>query len=200
MRTALYINAGRCQLSVHAMLKSCALAESGFGSDLVRHTLFDYIEGSVIGVHCERFSVCTWLVIPDIRGHPRLHNGFACMSAALVVHSARTFARASRTSFPIALRALRSTAYLYTMKQPSLPVFHIDAFSAAPFGGNPAAVCLLTSALPDSVRQKIAQELNLSETAFVEPLTTSTSGDANDLQRSFAEDDSFRLRYDFFTI
>jgi len=51
------------------------------------------------------------------------------------------------------------------------PFLHIDAFSAKPFGGNPAAVCLLgRDAVPDTRRlQAVAMEMNLSETAFVTP-------------------------------
>ena len=49
-----------------------------------------------------------------------------------------------------------------------LPIFQVDAFSAAPFSGNPAAVCLLSESLADDTMQKIAAEMNLSETAFVQ--------------------------------
>lgn len=48
-----------------------------------------------------------------------------------------------------------------------IPLFHIDAFSSDVFKGNPAAVCLLESWLPEEVLQSIAFEHNLSETAFV---------------------------------
>ena len=37
-------------------------------------------------------------------------------------------------------------------------------------GGNPAAVCLLKEDIPDETKQKLAMEMNLSETAFVLPL------------------------------
>ena len=47
-----------------------------------------------------------------------------------------------------------------------LPIFQIDAFAEAPFQGNPAAVCPLENWLPDAVLQSIAEENNLSETAF----------------------------------
>lgn len=47
-----------------------------------------------------------------------------------------------------------------------IPIYQIDAFAEAPFRGNPAAVCPLESWLPDSVLQAIAEENNLSETAF----------------------------------
>lgn len=59
-----------------------------------------------------------------------------------------------------------------------LPLFQIDAFATKVFRGNPAAVCPLSSWLPDSTLQAIAQENNLSETAFF-----------------VAEQDSYRLRW-----
>ena len=45
----------------------------------------------------------------------------------------------------------------------------VDAFSAKPFGGNPAAVCMipLGVSLSDAEMQQIAAEMNLSETAFL---------------------------------
>jgi PhzF family phenazine biosynthesis protein len=45
--------------------------------------------------------------------------------------------------------------------------FQVDAFTAAPFGGNPAAVCLLEEAREASWMQQVGMEMNLSETAFV---------------------------------
>lgn len=49
------------------------------------------------------------------------------------------------------------------------PSFIVDAFSAKPFGGNPAAVCLVDDALSDESMLAIAREFGLSETAFVVP-------------------------------
>lgn len=48
-----------------------------------------------------------------------------------------------------------------------LEMFQVDAFSAKPFGGNPAAVIVLDGWLPDALMQRIAEENNLSETAYV---------------------------------
>jgi predicted PhzF superfamily epimerase YddE/YHI9 len=48
-----------------------------------------------------------------------------------------------------------------------LPLYQIDAFATELFTGNPAAVCLLKSWLPDALMQSIAAENNLAETAFV---------------------------------
>ena len=45
--------------------------------------------------------------------------------------------------------------------------FTVDAFAEQVFQGNPAAVCLLDNWLSDELMLKIAQENNLSETAFV---------------------------------
>jgi len=47
-----------------------------------------------------------------------------------------------------------------------LSIYQIDAFANKPFEGNPAAICPLQNWLPDEVMQLIAQENNLSETAF----------------------------------
>ena len=47
-----------------------------------------------------------------------------------------------------------------------LQLYQIDAFTSDVFGGNPAAVCPLEYWLEDKILQKIAQENNLSETAF----------------------------------
>ncbi len=50
-----------------------------------------------------------------------------------------------------------------------IPIFQIDAFTNKVFGGNPAAVCPLTTWLPDEVMQKIALENSVAETAFFIP-------------------------------
>lgn len=47
-----------------------------------------------------------------------------------------------------------------------LKIFQVDAFAANVFEGNPAAVCPLNEWLDDAILQKIAEENNLSETAF----------------------------------
>jgi PhzF family phenazine biosynthesis protein len=51
----------------------------------------------------------------------------------------------------------------------NIPIYQIDAFSNRVFAGNPAAVCPIEEWLEDSVLQAIAQENNLSETAFFVP-------------------------------
>ena len=63
----------------------------------------------------------------------------------------------------------------YALGQPeyhrvmSLPLFHVDAFTAKPFAGNPAAVCPLAGWLDDGLLQAVAAENNLSETAYFVP-------------------------------
>ncbi len=47
------------------------------------------------------------------------------------------------------------------------PIVVVDAFTAKPFAGNPAAVCLLAAPADDAWMQSVARELNLSETAFL---------------------------------
>jgi predicted PhzF superfamily epimerase YddE/YHI9 len=58
------------------------------------------------------------------------------------------------------------------------PIAQVDAFTATPFGGNPAAVCLLAEAREHRWMQAVAREMNLSETAFL-----------------LAEADGYRLRW-----
>ncbi|MEM7780399.1 MAG: PhzF family phenazine biosynthesis protein [Pseudomonadota bacterium] len=48
-----------------------------------------------------------------------------------------------------------------------IPYWHVDAFSAQPFGGNQAAVMVLDQWLPDDVLVKIGGENLFAETAFV---------------------------------
>jgi len=47
------------------------------------------------------------------------------------------------------------------------PFTQVDAFTDKPFGGNPAAVCLLAAARDASWMQLVAREMNLAETAFL---------------------------------
>lgn len=46
-------------------------------------------------------------------------------------------------------------------------ITQIDAFTDKLFGGNPAAVCITSEPLEDTLMQQIATEMNLSETAFL---------------------------------
>jgi PhzF family phenazine biosynthesis protein len=47
------------------------------------------------------------------------------------------------------------------------PVVQVDAFADRPFTGNPAAVCVMDGARDEEWMQKVAMEMNLSETAFL---------------------------------
>ncbi|MGW2638368.1 PhzF family phenazine biosynthesis protein [Streptomyces sp. NPDC001348] len=58
-----------------------------------------------------------------------------------------------------------------------MPILIVDAFADRPFAGNPAGVLLL-DAFPDEDRlQKVAMELNLSETAFAHRLPEGSDAD-----------------------
>ena len=46
-------------------------------------------------------------------------------------------------------------------------IFQVDAFTEKPFSGNPAAVCILPGPCDPAWMQKVAKEMNLSETAFL---------------------------------
>ena len=51
----------------------------------------------------------------------------------------------------------------------SIRQYQVDAFTTRAFAGNPAAVCPLVTWLDDALLQAIAEENNLSETAFFVP-------------------------------
>jgi len=57
-------------------------------------------------------------------------------------------------------------------------IVQVDAFTAVPYAGNPAAVCVMNEPREDGWMQRIAMEMNLSETAFLTP-----------------EQDGYRLRW-----
>jgi len=46
-------------------------------------------------------------------------------------------------------------------------IVQVDAFTSTPFAGNPAAVCVLSQPVGDDWMRQVAQEMNLSETAFL---------------------------------
>jgi predicted PhzF superfamily epimerase YddE/YHI9 len=50
-----------------------------------------------------------------------------------------------------------------------LTIVQVDAFANRPFGGNPAAVCVLPEPRDDGWMQDVAREMNLAETAFLHP-------------------------------
>jgi PhzF family phenazine biosynthesis protein len=49
------------------------------------------------------------------------------------------------------------------------PIVQVDAFTAKPFGGNPAAVCVMQEPRDGAWMSSVAMEMNLSETAFLYP-------------------------------
>jgi len=57
-------------------------------------------------------------------------------------------------------------------------IVQVDSFTAVPYRGNPAGVCVLPKAGDEQWMQDVARELNLSETAFL-----------------YLEDEAYRLRW-----
>ena len=57
-------------------------------------------------------------------------------------------------------------------KGSEVPFYQVDAFSAKTFAGNPAAVCLLDEEISPEAMLRIAAEMNLSETAFLQRPTS----------------------------
>ena len=48
-------------------------------------------------------------------------------------------------------------------------IYQVDAFTDEPFKGNPAGVMIVDKQIDSDLMQKIAAEMNLSETAFIIP-------------------------------
>ncbi len=74
----------------------------------------------------------------------------------------------------------------------------IDAFTATPFAGNPAAVVLLPpgAALSDELRAQIGAEVSNSMTAFLEPLSDDGEPCAGGRDSSeFASGRQYRIRW-----
>jgi len=75
-----------------------------------------------------------------------------------------------------------------------LSLWIVDAFASRAFEGNQAAVVLVDRALSDAARQKVAAEINLAETAFVEIDDDDKGGCAGGADR-FAQASRFVLRW-----
>lgn len=74
------------------------------------------------------------------------------------------------------------------MRQLAMPrIWQIDAFASQPFTGNPAAVCLLEAPAEAAWMQRVAAEMNLSETAFLCP--------RQDAGQDARQDDGYDLRW-----
>ncbi len=53
------------------------------------------------------------------------------------------------------------------MRNKRMKIFQVDSFTSKPFTGNPAGVCILSGNILDFDMLKIANEMNLPETAFL---------------------------------
>ncbi len=64
--------------------------------------------------------------------------------------------------------------YLLNNEVPNMPIdfLQVDAFTHRPLYGNPAAVVFDADGIPAEIMQKIAREMNLSETVFILKPTT----------------------------
>ena len=63
-----------------------------------------------------------------------------------------------------------------------IPIFELNAFTDAPFSGNPAGVCPLERWLDDRDLQAIAAQNNLAETAFFVPREPGDAAPAYDIR------------------
>jgi PhzF family phenazine biosynthesis protein len=64
----------------------------------------------------------------------------------------------------------------------AIRIVQVDAFTSRPFGGNPAAVCVLPKAPAEQWMRDVAREMNLSETAFLVPKSDAAQSDGYHLR------------------
>lgn len=60
--------------------------------------------------------------------------------------------------------------------------YHVDAFTSEPYAGNPAVVCPLDGPADPDWMQRVAAEMNVSETAFFYSITNGPDTGAFDLR------------------
>lgn len=81
-------------------------------------------------------------------------------------------------------------------QQNGVPLYHVNAFTDNEFAGNPAAVCLLNTDKGDGWMQSMAAQMNLSETAFIQPLASTFARGKADVATSNAKSsNAFQLRW-----
>lgn len=89
------------------------------------------------------------------------------------LHKAGAFEfKDAATHIAQALATSRATVYndlAWATALRKVSVHQVDTFTVQRFGGNPAGVVLDALELPDEIMQRIAREMNLSETSFVLP-------------------------------
>ena len=85
------------------------------------------------------------------------------------------------------MRGVHKQGNTTRQSQSKIEIYQLDAFTDVPFGGNPAGVVPHAEGLSDEHMQKIAREMNLSETAFVTDLRQAKQapGDPDFLVRFF---------------
>ncbi|KAJ9456641.1 putative isomerase [Diplonema papillatum] len=74
-----------------------------------------------------------------------------------------------------------------------LRYWHVDAFAAKPFDGNPAIVVELVEELPDALLHAIAKEMNQSETAYALPPIATAGSAALPMLRRFTSEGEIDL-------
>jgi len=71
----------------------------------------------------------------------------------------------------------------------AIEIVQVDAFTQTPFAGNPAAICVLESPAETAWMQRVANEMNLAETAFLVPRGSAKAGQGK------RDEEGFDLRW-----
>lgn len=103
------------------------------------------------------------LRLETIREWPH-SNGYALFEGMVALPGAHD---PRKLAMPVGSPSIPMMLGLVAQAPIGIRMFQVDAFAQRTFSGNPAAVCVLESALDADLMQRVALENNLSETAFI---------------------------------
>lgn len=139
---------GPLTLCVHSVVVEAARRRAGLGRAMV----CEYVERIARGASTRRVARILLITKPANLGL-YASCGFSLVGRSSVVHGAEPW-------YEMALRTAHARAQ---------PFVQVDAFTGQPFCGNPAAVLFTQRGGDAAWMQRVAEENNLAETAFVEP-------------------------------
>lgn len=99
-------------------------------------------------------------------------SGSWCSSGSVDKHGVKRVDRSFRVAVGSWQKSSRNVSSLCITSGGmimALEIVQVDAFTDKPFGGNPAAVCILPTPREEVWMAAVAREMNLSETAYLVP-------------------------------
>lgn len=161
--------AGPLTLMIHSVVIAEARRRSGLGRAMVRA----YLRALATSRASPESRVSRVLLISKAANLPLyLACGFGLVGRSPVVHG-----REAWYELALALPELRASLADAARGARAERMVQVDAFSGAPFAGNPAAVVFSQRGGDAAWMLAVAAENNLAETAFVEPAPSGATAD-----------------------